>query len=41
MSRQICDATDGVALDLDVWRHHLSYEWGEAAEANNEYFVLA
>ena len=37
---QICDATDGIALYLDIRGQHLTNEWFKAAKSDDEKFVI-
>lgn len=41
MGRQVCDATDSIALYFNVWRHHLPYERGETTEQYDQDFVFS
>jgi hypothetical protein len=41
MSGQVGDAPDGVALDFDVGREHLTDQGLEASELNDRHLVLS
>jgi hypothetical protein len=40
MSRKICDAANGIALDFDIGRHHLADQWRQAAKLDDGDLVL-
>lgn len=40
MGRQVRDAADGIALDFDIGREHLSDEGGQTAQLDDQDLVL-
>lgn len=40
LRREVRDAPNSIALDLDVGRHHLANERGQPAELNDQDFVV-
>lgn len=40
MSCKICDATNGITLDFDIWTEHLANQRLQSTQFHNQKFVL-